>query len=98
MDENKRKIAFLDLVLALIVLALFGLAPLSFDVNRGNPQRIQAERDVMPGDSEGTSVLSSSLTSSLSRVSMETVGQPVSASGFVSDIPNQGVVVTISSP
>ena len=30
MDVNKRKLVVVDLVLALIVLALFGLAPLTF--------------------------------------------------------------------
>lgn len=98
MDENNRKIALLDMVLALIVLALFALAPASFELHRDSPELIRAESNVGPGNSSGTSILSKSLMPSTYQVSMEATDQSIPASGIVSDIPNQGGVAIISRP
>ena len=44
MSENKRKLVILDLALALIVLALFGLAPLTANSDHTDPDSILTER------------------------------------------------------
>jgi hypothetical protein len=51
MDSSKRKLMFMDIALALIVLALFGLAPLLTAHKRANdPDFIKGESDVRSGN------------------------------------------------
>ena len=50
MDVNKRKLVVVDLVLALIVLALFGLAPLTFNSRNADPDLIQGGSNVGSGN------------------------------------------------
>ena len=55
MDENKRKLVILDLVLVLILLALFGLAPPTFYCRHADSDLIQAGCDVASGNDVRTS-------------------------------------------
>lgn len=45
MDGNKKKLAVLNLILALIVFTLFGLAPQAFNAHHADSGAMQAESD-----------------------------------------------------
>ena len=45
MDSNKRKLVIMDLALAFVVIALFGLAPQVSDSRDANPDSVQVGSD-----------------------------------------------------
>jgi len=71
MSENKRKLVILDLALALIVLALFGLAPLTANSDHTDPDSILTGNGMGSGNDVGTSTIPRSRTPLLYSVSME---------------------------
>lgn len=82
MDENKRKIAFLDLALALIVLALFSMAPQTFPLRTADPGAKNAGNDIATVKDSGMSVMPMNKPITY-RVSMDTSSE----SSQLSDIP-----------
>lgn len=98
MDENNRKLVILDLTLALIVLALFGMASLTFNSRHVDPELIQVASDVKPYDDVGTSTIPSSRIPVLHQVSMETTNGSTPLPGFVSENLNDSGSGAISNP
>lgn len=62
MNVHERKLVILDLALALIVLALFGLAPATFNSHDADADLIQMGSDVGSGNEVRTSTIARSPT------------------------------------
>lgn len=98
MDENNRKLMILNLALALIVLALFGISSLTFNSRHADPELIQLANDVKSGNDVGTSTTPGSRTDMLHHVSMETASGSTPLPEFVSEIPNNSGFGDTSNP
>ena len=98
MDENNRKLVILDLALALIVFALFGMSSLTFNSHHADPEIIQAASDAKSDNYVGTSTVSRNHKLVLHHVSMETTSGSTPLPEFVSEIPNNSGFGAISNP
>jgi len=97
MDENNRKLVILDLVLALIVLALFGMSSLTFNSRHADSEIIQVASDAKSHNDVETSTVARSRMFVLHHVSMETTSGSTPLPEFVSEIQNNSGSGAISN-
>lgn len=99
MTENSRKLVILDLALALIVFALFGVASLTFHGRHADPEFIQVESDTISDNGVEIYTIPSNHESALHHVSMETTsGSTTLLPESISEIPSNSNSGEISDP